>query len=100
MVNQQRTHWTERGAHLLLQVRAQVMNSDLRKAFGCWCLGMKARADEPFVSPSDLHLAAAGEVQKGQPPDILEIPDSGGTCKIHPSQQRREKDAEPASVSG
>jgi hypothetical protein len=42
-----RDHWTERGAHLLLQVRAQVMNGDLRKVFGRWYPGMKARSEEP-----------------------------------------------------
>ena len=31
MVKQQQMHWTERGAHLLLQVRAQVLNGDLRR---------------------------------------------------------------------
>jgi hypothetical protein len=47
MVKQQQMHWTERGAHLLLQVRAQVLNGDLRKAFGRWYPGMKARSEEP-----------------------------------------------------
>jgi hypothetical protein len=30
MVKQQQMHWTERGAHLLLQVRAQVLKDELR----------------------------------------------------------------------
>ena len=47
MVKQQQMHWTERGAHLLLQVRAQVMNGDLRKVFGRWYPGMQARSEEP-----------------------------------------------------
>jgi hypothetical protein len=40
-------HWTERGAHLLLQVRAQVLNGDLRSVFGRRYPGMKANSEEP-----------------------------------------------------
>jgi hypothetical protein len=47
MVKQQQMHWTERGAHLLLQVRAQVLNGDLRSVFGRRYPGMKARGEEP-----------------------------------------------------
>ena len=47
MVKQQQMHWTERGAHLLLQVRARVLNGDLRSAFGRWYPGMKARGEGP-----------------------------------------------------
>jgi hypothetical protein len=42
MVKQQQMHWTERGVYLLLQVRVQVMNGDLRSAFRRWYLGIKA----------------------------------------------------------
>jgi hypothetical protein len=48
MVKQQQMHWTERGAHLLLQVRAQVMNGDLRDTFRRWYPGMKAGSEEPI----------------------------------------------------
>jgi hypothetical protein len=41
-------HWTERGAHLLLQVRVQVMNGDLRQTFSRRYPGMKA-AEEPLA---------------------------------------------------
>jgi hypothetical protein len=34
--------WIERGAHLLLQVRTQVLNEDLRATFHRWYPGMKA----------------------------------------------------------
>ena len=47
MVKQQQMHWTERGAHLLLQVRVQVMNGDLRQTFGRWYPGVKT-ATEPL----------------------------------------------------
>jgi hypothetical protein len=43
MVKKQQMGWTERGAHLLLQVRAQVLNDDLRATFERWYPGMKAR---------------------------------------------------------
>jgi len=48
MVKQQQMHWTERGAHLLLQVRAQVMNGDLRSTFRRWYPGMKAGSEDPL----------------------------------------------------
>ena len=36
MVKKQQMRWTKRGAHLLLQVRAQVLNDDLRATFERW----------------------------------------------------------------
>jgi hypothetical protein len=42
MVKKQPMRWTERGAHLLLQVRTQVLNEDLRASFQRWYPGMKA----------------------------------------------------------
>ena len=36
MVKKQQMAWTERGAHLLLQVRTRVLNGDLEDAFRCW----------------------------------------------------------------
>jgi hypothetical protein len=44
MVKQQQMHWTERGAHLLLQVRAQVLNDELRQTFCRWYPAMKSEA--------------------------------------------------------
>jgi hypothetical protein len=40
MVKRQQMRWTKRGAHLLLQVRTQVLNEDLRTAFDRWYPGM------------------------------------------------------------
>ena len=45
MVKQQQMHWTQRGAHLLLQVRAQVLNNELRETFRRWYPGMKAETE-------------------------------------------------------
>ena len=42
MVKKQQMRWTERGAHLLLQVRTRVLNEDLRETFQRWYPGMKA----------------------------------------------------------
>jgi hypothetical protein len=42
MVKKQQMGWTERGAHLLLQVRTQVLNDDLRATFERWYPDMKA----------------------------------------------------------
>jgi hypothetical protein len=36
MVKKQQMRWTKRGAHLLLQVRVQVLNEDLRATFERW----------------------------------------------------------------
>jgi hypothetical protein len=36
MVKMQQMRWTKRGAHLLLQVRTQTLNSDLRDTFPRW----------------------------------------------------------------
>jgi hypothetical protein len=41
MVKQQQMRWTQRGAHLLLQVRTQALNDDLRATFGRWYPGMQ-----------------------------------------------------------
>jgi hypothetical protein len=37
-----RKSWTQRGAHLFLQTRVQILNDDLRKTFDRWFPGMKA----------------------------------------------------------
>jgi hypothetical protein len=42
MVKKQQMRWTQRGAHLLLQVRTQVLNDDLRHTFERWYPGLKA----------------------------------------------------------
>ena len=36
MVKKQQMAWTERGAHLLLQVRTRVLNGDLEETFRRW----------------------------------------------------------------
>lgn len=40
-VKKQQMRWTQRGAHLLLQTRTQVLNDDLRKTFSRWYPGMQ-----------------------------------------------------------
>ena len=40
-VKKQQMRWTQRGAHLLLQTRVQVLNDDLRKTFVRWFPGMQ-----------------------------------------------------------
>ncbi len=42
MVKKQQMRWTQRGAHLLLQVRTRVLNDDLRTDFERWYPGLKA----------------------------------------------------------
>jgi hypothetical protein len=41
MVKKQQMRWSERGAHLLLQVRTQILNEDLRNTFCRWYPGMQ-----------------------------------------------------------
>jgi hypothetical protein len=40
MVKKQQMRWTKKGAHLLLQVRSQTLNEDLRAKFCEWYPGM------------------------------------------------------------
>jgi hypothetical protein len=42
MVKLQQMRWTKRGAHLLLQIRAHVLNNELRSTFQKWYPHMKA----------------------------------------------------------
>ena len=42
MVKQQQMRWTQQGAHLLLQIRTQALNGDLRGTFCRWYPGMKS----------------------------------------------------------
>jgi hypothetical protein len=46
MVKKQQMRWTRRGAHLLLQVRSEVLNDDRRTTFEHWYPGMTS-ADAP-----------------------------------------------------
>jgi hypothetical protein len=48
MVKQQQMHWTERGAHLLLQVRAKLLNGELRQTFCRWYPRMKESSEQPI----------------------------------------------------
>jgi hypothetical protein len=41
MVKPPQMRWTPRGAHLLLQVRTQTLNDDLRATLGRWYPGMQ-----------------------------------------------------------
>ena len=43
MVKKQQMQWTERGAHLLLQMRAQVLNEDLDQTFQAWYPGFRPK---------------------------------------------------------
>ena len=45
-VKKQQMRWTQRGAHLLLQTRVQVLNDDLRKTFCRWFQGMRVESEQ------------------------------------------------------
>ena len=42
-VKTQQLQWTKRGAHLLAQMRAQVLTDDLDHTFGGWSPGFRAK---------------------------------------------------------
>ena len=44
-VKKQQMRWTPEGAHLLLQIRAQVLNEDWRATLSRWYPGMQATAE-------------------------------------------------------
>jgi hypothetical protein len=48
MVKKQQMRWSPRGAHLLLQVRTQVLNDDLPAVFRRWYPGF-THAPEPVA---------------------------------------------------
>ena len=48
MGKQQQVYWTKRSAHLLLQVRTQVMNGHLRGTLQRWYPGIKAESEDPI----------------------------------------------------
>ena len=48
-VKKQQMRWTQRGAHLLLQTRVQVLNGDLRKSFCRWYPKMKLDQTESLL---------------------------------------------------
>jgi hypothetical protein len=50
MVKRQQMRWTKRGAQLLLEVRTQVLNQDLRNTFRRWYPGMKTDSDPQPVA--------------------------------------------------
>ena len=45
MVKQQQMRWTKQGAHLLLQIRTQTLNNELRDTFQRWYPGMAETGD-------------------------------------------------------
>ncbi len=53
MVKKQQMQWTQRGAHLLLQVRIHVLNDDWEDTFRCWYPGFRVgevRAAVPLAA--------------------------------------------------
>lgn len=49
-VKKQQMRWTPRGAHLLLQVRTQVLNDDLRASFERWYPGFEVQDQAPLAA--------------------------------------------------
>ncbi len=49
-VKQQQMRWTKKGAHLLLQVRTQVLNEDLRSTFERWYPAMTRTDVSPVLA--------------------------------------------------
>ena len=49
-VKKQQMHWTKKDAHLLLQVRAQMLNEDLRSTFKRWYPAMTSTDVSPVLA--------------------------------------------------
>ena len=51
-VKKQQMRWTPRGAHLLLQIRTQVLNDELRASFEKWypCFGVQVQEPRSVVA--------------------------------------------------
>jgi hypothetical protein len=49
-VKKQQMRWTPRGAHLLLQVRTQVLNDELRASFERWYPRSGAQVQAPLAA--------------------------------------------------
>jgi hypothetical protein len=43
MVKKQQMQWTPRGAHLLLQIRTRVLNSEWEETFRTWYPGFRSQ---------------------------------------------------------
>jgi hypothetical protein len=54
MVKQQQMRWTKQGAHLLLQIRTQTLNNELRDTFCRWYPGMTETGGAPFSVSNSL----------------------------------------------
>jgi hypothetical protein len=46
MVKHQQIQWTQRGAHLLLQIRTQVLNEEWEQTFRRWYPGFRPQTEE------------------------------------------------------
>lgn len=49
MVKKQQMTWTQKRAHLLLQIRTRVINEDTRKDFCRWYPGLSMTEERPMV---------------------------------------------------
>jgi hypothetical protein len=49
MVKKQQMRWTERGAHLLLQIRTRVLNEEWGTTLSRWYPAMKVKAEAVAV---------------------------------------------------
>jgi hypothetical protein len=49
MVKKQQMRWSQRGAHLLLQIRTRVLNGDWEDVFRQWYLGFRAHTPPVFA---------------------------------------------------
>jgi hypothetical protein len=49
MVKHQQMQWTQRGAHLLLQIRTHVLNEEWEEIFRRWYPGFRPRTEEQPV---------------------------------------------------
>lgn len=72
MVKKQQMRWTQRGAHLLLQIRTKVLNNELEEVFRHWYPQFRAAAASTPAFSSLQYLAAGYPIATG----VIE-----GTCR-------------------
>ena len=51
MIKHQQMQWSQRGAHLLLQIRTRVLNEEWEDTFRRWYPGFRPHTEEPVLDP-------------------------------------------------
>jgi len=95
MVKKQRMQWTKRGAHLLLQMRAKILNEDLDQIFRAWYPDFRRNNAERKATyrrgrdagrpapPAQIRTCAAGAYSLEGTVSPRSSPGDGGSVVLH-----------------